>query len=102
MLNEKPLETFVGEYSNTSFFRKIAFIGDSLSSGEFETIDAEGNHGWHDMYEYSWGQFIARKSAPTQSSSLFQCPMSQVMIRRRQRNFQKCCLKLPNTLAIHT
>lgn len=61
-MNEKPLDRLVDGYSMTSIFRKIAFIGDSLSSGEFETRDAQGNAGYHDMYEYSWGQYIARKN----------------------------------------
>lgn len=65
MFNEKPLENMVGAYSNTAIFRKIAFIGDSLSSGEFETVDENGNRGYHDLYEYSWGQFIARKNGLT-------------------------------------
>ncbi len=60
--NEKPLDRLVEGYSNTSIFRTIAFIGDSLSSGEFETVDKEGNKGYHDLYEYSWGQYIARKN----------------------------------------
>ena len=60
--NEKPLDNLVEGYSNTSIFRTIAFIGDSLSSGEFETVDSEGNKGYHDLYEYSWGQYIARKN----------------------------------------
>ena len=34
--NEKPLDRLVDGYSYTSVFRTIAFIGDSLSSGEFE------------------------------------------------------------------
>lgn len=63
--NEKPLDNLVSGYSYTSVFRKIAFIGDSLSSGEFETRDSEGNAGYHDMFEYSWGQFIARKNGLT-------------------------------------
>ncbi len=63
--NEKPLDNLVSGYSYISVFRKIAFIGDSLSSGEFETRDSEGNAGYHDMYEYSWGQFIARKNGLT-------------------------------------
>lgn len=62
MTNEKPLESLVGSYSNTSIFRTIAFIGDSLSSGEFETLDDNGNRGYHDLYEYSWGQYIARNN----------------------------------------
>lgn len=60
--DEKPLDKLVDSYSNTSIFRKIAFIGDSLSSGEFETHDEEGKTGYHDLFEYSWGQFIARKN----------------------------------------
>ncbi|MBR1970734.1 MAG: hypothetical protein IKA17_10330 [Clostridia bacterium] len=34
--DEKPLDSLVDGYSNTSIFRTMAFIGDSLSSGEFE------------------------------------------------------------------
>jgi len=60
--NEKPLDRLVEGYSNTSVFRKVAFVGDSLSSGEFETRDAEGKAYYHDLYEYSWGQYIARKN----------------------------------------
>lgn len=63
--NEKPLDRLVDGYSNTSIFRKIAFIGDSLSSGEFETLKPDGKHGYHDLYEYSWGQYIARKNGLT-------------------------------------
>lgn len=60
--NEKPLDKLVGSYSNTAIFRTMAFIGDSLSSGEFETRDEEGNPKWKDFFEYSWGQYIARKN----------------------------------------
>ena len=63
--NEKPLDNLVSGYSHTSIFRRIAFIGDSLSSGEFETCDNEGNKAYHDLYEYSWGQYIARKNGLT-------------------------------------
>lgn len=62
---EKPLDRLVDGYSHTSVFRTIGFIGDSLSSGEFETRDAQGNKGYHDLYEYSWGQYIARKNGLT-------------------------------------
>ena len=65
MKKEKPLENLVGGYSNTAIFRTMAFIGDSLSSGEFETLDANGNRDYHDLYEYSWGQFIGRKNGLT-------------------------------------
>ncbi len=60
--NEQPLDRLVEGYSRTSIFRTIAFIGDSLSSGEFETRDEAGKAHYHDLYEYSWGQYIARKN----------------------------------------
>ena len=60
--DEKPLDKLVEGYSRTSIFRTVGFIGDSLSSGEFETRDSEGKAHYHDLYDYSWGQFIARKN----------------------------------------
>ena len=59
---EKPLDKLVEGYSHTSVFRTIAFVGDSLSSGEFETRDENNVAGYHDLYDYSWGQYIARKN----------------------------------------
>ena len=58
--NEKPLDRIVSDGGFTAIFRTIACIGDSLASGEFESIKADGSHGWHDMDEYSWGQYIGR------------------------------------------
>jgi hypothetical protein len=58
--DEKPLERLVESYSYTSVFRKMAFVGDSLSSGEFQLRDPQGKSRYHDMFEYSWGQYIAR------------------------------------------
>ena len=58
--DEKPLERLVESYSYTSVFRTMAFVGDSLSSGEFQLRDPEGKSRYHDMFEYSWGQYIAR------------------------------------------
>ncbi len=63
--NEQPLDSFVNGISNTAVFRKIGFIGDSLSSGEFESRGADDSRGYHDYYEYSWGQYIARKNGLT-------------------------------------
>lgn len=60
--NEKPLDSLVSGYSHTSIFRTIAFVGDSMSSGEFETLSDDGTKGYHDFFEYSWGQHIARKN----------------------------------------
>jgi lysophospholipase L1-like esterase len=58
--DEKPLERIVTDGGFCGIFRTIACIGDSLSSGEFESKDENGNTTWHDLYEYSWGQYIAR------------------------------------------
>ena len=63
--NENPLDRLVDGYSFTSIFRKTAFVGDSMSSGEFEACDNDGNKSYHDMFEYSWGQYIARKNGIT-------------------------------------
>ncbi|MBR3895005.1 MAG: SGNH/GDSL hydrolase family protein [Clostridia bacterium] len=62
--NEKPLDRLVGAYSRTSIFRTMGFIGDSLSSGEFQVYNSPENNEFTylDMYEYSWGQYIARKN----------------------------------------
>ena len=44
-----------------SIFRTVVCIGDSLSSGELVSRDADGKNQYNDFYEYSWGQFLARK-----------------------------------------
>lgn len=58
--DEKPLDRIVTDGGYCGIFRTIGFIGDSLSSGEFESTDENGNKGYHDYFEYSWGQYIAR------------------------------------------
>lgn len=58
--DEKPLDNIVTDGGFCGIFRTIGCIGDSLSSGEFETKDENGIVGYHDFYEYSWGQFMAR------------------------------------------
>lgn len=74
--DEKPLDRIVTDGGFAAIFRTIACIGDSLSSGEFESvnpdrtknydifdhtwINPEGTKGFHDFFDYSWGQFIAR------------------------------------------
>lgn len=58
--DEKPLDNLVTDGGFCGIFRTIGCIGDSLSSGEFETKDEDGIVGYHDFYEYSWGQFMAR------------------------------------------
>ena len=60
--NEKPLDRIVYDGGYARIFRTIGCIGDSLSSGEHESRDSDGNAGYHDFYEYSWGQYIARNA----------------------------------------
>jgi len=57
---EKPLDHLVADGGFCGIFRTIACVGDSLSSGEYVSVDEEGRKSWHDMYEYSWGQYMAR------------------------------------------
>lgn len=57
--SERPLDNIPPDGGYTAIFRTVACIGDSLSSGEFEAA-AEKGSSYHDMYEYSWGQFMAR------------------------------------------
>ncbi len=64
--DEKPLEHLVTDGGYASIFRTIACVGDSLSSGEFETRDpATGATGYHDLFPYSWGQHLARMTGAT-------------------------------------
>lgn len=58
--DEKPLENLAVNGGYTAIFRRIGVVGDSLSSGEFESLDPNGNKGYHDYFEYSWGQNLAR------------------------------------------
>ncbi len=61
---EEPLDNIVTDGGLARIFRKVAFIGDSLSSGEFESCE-DGETAYHDMYEYSWGQYMARAAGFT-------------------------------------
>ena len=58
--NEQPLDNIPMDGGLCAIFRTLGCIGDSLSSGEFESLNEEGKKGYHDYYEYSWGQYIAR------------------------------------------
>lgn len=60
--DEKPLDRMVFDGGYARVFRTIGCIGDSLSSGEHESRDKDGNYGYHDYYEYSWGQYMARSA----------------------------------------
>lgn len=63
--NELPLEKLTEDGGFSAVFRKIGCIGDSLSSGEHESLNEEGKTGWHDYYEHSWGQYMARTTGAT-------------------------------------
>lgn len=58
--DEKPLDNLVADGGFCGIFQTIGCIGDSLSSGEFESKTKEGITGYHDFSEYSWGQYMAR------------------------------------------
>ena len=57
---EKPLDFIPSNGGLSAIFRTIACIGDSMSSGEHESVDENGTAGFHGLYEHSWGQYMAR------------------------------------------
>lgn len=59
-LIRNPIRHIKTDGGYVSIFRKVGFIGDSLSSGEHESFDGK-EKGYWDYMEYSWGQFMARK-----------------------------------------
>ena len=58
--DENPLARVPANGGYTAILRTLGCIGDSLASGEFESLDENGERGYHDMFEFSWGQFMAR------------------------------------------
>lgn len=58
--SEKPLDNLISDGGFCGIFRTIGVVGDSLSSGEFEALSEQGVQAYHDFYEYSWGQYMAR------------------------------------------
>lgn len=63
--NEKPLDNLTPTGGLAAIFRRIACVGDSLSSGELETINTAGTKTYLDLFEHSWGQYIARMTGAT-------------------------------------
>ena len=57
---EMPLDHIPMNGGFCRIFRKIGCIGDSLSSGEFQLRKSDGTFGYYDMFDYSWGQHLAR------------------------------------------
>ena len=51
--NELPLDNIIEGGGFCGIFRSIACIGDSLSSGEFESHNSDGSLNWNDIYDYS-------------------------------------------------
>ena len=46
--NEKPLDCIKPNGGFASIFRTIGCVGDSLSSGEFESLNEQNEKGYHD------------------------------------------------------
>ena len=63
-MSKNPIENLISDGGYTAIFRTIGVIGDSLASGEHEGFDGETTS-YNDYYEYSWGQFMARKCGNT-------------------------------------
>ena len=64
--NEKPLDELVTDGGFVGILRKIACVGDSLSSGEFEGFrESDGAKLYIDRFDYSWGQYMARMAGCT-------------------------------------
>jgi lysophospholipase L1-like esterase len=62
---EKPLDNIVTDGGFVGIFRTIACVGDSLSSGELEARDVGSPTTYHDYFDYSWGQYLARLAGTT-------------------------------------
>lgn len=62
---EKPLDNYAADGGYVGIFRKIAVVGDSLASGEHESHEEGCNDGYHDWFDYSWGQYLARMAGTT-------------------------------------
>lgn len=58
--NERPLERLLEGGGFSAIFRSVGCIGDSLSSGELEAVHEDDKKSYHDYFEHSWGQYIAR------------------------------------------
>lgn len=64
-IDEKPLDVLPLDGGFSCIFRTICCIGDSFSAGEFQTLDEKGENQYHDIYEHSWGQYLARMTGAT-------------------------------------
>ena len=64
-LPETPLERIRETPGFLSIFRRVGCIGDSLASGEAVCTNADGTPGYRDLFEFSWGQYLARMTGNT-------------------------------------
>jgi hypothetical protein len=94
--NEKPLDTLCTDGGFVGIFRTIACVGDSLSSGEFESRDEEGNPGYHDYFEYSWGQYMAR----TLGNKVYNFSRGGMTAQEFEESFAEKGIQLPEELQI--
>ena len=62
--DERPLESITRDGGFCGILRRIACVGDSLSSGEMEFY-TDGKRQYVDLFDYSWGQFLARDCGST-------------------------------------
>lgn len=62
---ELPLERLVTDGGFCGILRTIGCVGDSLASGEFEAVNENGEKTYNDLFDYSWGQFLARMAGCT-------------------------------------
>lgn len=61
LVSTNPLDHIPNDGGYFETFRKIAVIGDSLASGEVYYKNPDQTYSGADLYEYSWGSYIARK-----------------------------------------
>lgn len=62
---EQPLDFIKRDGGLFSIFQKVGYIGDSLSSGEHEYTKTDGSTGYIDLFQHSYGQYIARATGTT-------------------------------------
>lgn len=64
-LSDTPLERIRNDAGLMAIFRHVGCIGDSLASGEAVYKKADGSTSGKDLFEYSWGQYLARMTGNT-------------------------------------
>ena len=64
-LPENPLEHIRENPGLLAVFRHVGCIGDSLASGEAVYRKEDGSSGGRDLFEFSWGQYLARMTGNT-------------------------------------